>query len=405
MGKDYLRTQASLTLGGDVWALQLFYNLLPEFGSLPWTMKPVIMFLVDRYLRHRQRHLLAGLAALTTGMVWACLAAWELSAFGLLMGTMLMSLGSAVVDGLVDGQVAEESLDCDTAAECRYLCECGSIAGSLLVGFMTWALSFQQSTLLLLTASSWALLGPLAIFNGSGPASPADDQKRHLEPLVSLRALLHGRVALVSLLAFAVCLSPTLDFFLFRQHRVGLTAAQQSLVSVMGSCGWFLGTSFYRHFSRGRPVNEFLQLCLCAWPVGALAGILVAALASPTRLGFWMVCLEKVVAEFCKALTFMPCTVLMQMFSPCGCASTAFTLMQSCGTVGQVLSRNLEYSFMHWCGVEPQLGSAGFEGFTHVAAVTAAWRVSTSALLGLCVAPHLHFVKDSHLVRRRPAKE
>merc|ERR1711861_36788 len=85
----------------------------------------------------------------------------------------------------------------------------------------------------------------------------------------------------------------------------------------------------------------------------------------------------------------MPSTVLMQLHAPAGCESTAFTLMQWSGTIGQVLSRNLEYALMAWYGVVPKHGSAGFGGFAHVAAITAAWRICTALLLYVVVIPGL----------------
>eukprot|EP00405_Crypthecodinium_cohnii_P064073 CAMPEP_0195034562 /NCGR_PEP_ID=MMETSP0326_2-20130528/68158_1 /TAXON_ID=2866 ORGANISM="Crypthecodinium cohnii, Strain Seligo" /NCGR_SAMPLE_ID=MMETSP0326_2 /ASSEMBLY_ACC=CAM_ASM_000348 /LENGTH=118 /DNA_ID=CAMNT_0040059429 /DNA_START=119 /DNA_END=472 /DNA_ORIENTATION=- len=73
--------------------------------------------------------------------------------------------------------------------------------------------------------------------------------------------------------------------------------------------------------------------------------------------------------------------VLMQLCSPPGLESTAFTLMQSSGTIGSVLGRNLEYSLMARCGVNPALGYDGFQSFAKMAVAVLVWRGVTAALL------------------------
>ncbi|CAE8655217.1 unnamed protein product, partial [Polarella glacialis] len=401
IGKDYLRQESSSALGGDPRALQLFYNLLPEFGSLPWTLKPLLMLGAERFLGARGRCCLAALCALLCAAVWCCVAQrWGVSGSAFLLCTALVSLSSAVVDGLIDGRVAEESFDADSAASCRYLCEVGQITGGLLLGAAAWLLSLGSWEALFMTSASWLAVVPciLASMPKKGKqlvVDPADDKPdadspKKGESLSGLKSMANRSVALVSAFAFTACLSPSLDFFLFRQHVLLLSASQQSLVSVAGSCGWFLGTSVYRHkIAPGRPAHAALRACLLLWPCGALASVAVALLAKPGPSGFWLAIAQHALAEFCKAMTFMPSTVLMQLHAARGCEGTAFTLMQWSGTIGQVLSRNLEYAFMAYFSVQPGLGSTGFEGFVFVAAASALWRLVTALLLHISISPGL----------------
>merc|ERR1719265_54219 len=100
--------------------------------------------------------------------------------------------------------------------------------------------------------------------------------------------------------------------------------------------------------------------------------------------------IERMAAEFSKALTFMSCTVLMQVHTPKGCASTAFSVMQWSGSVAFVLGRNVEYTLLGWFDVSPKLGAAGFAGFPAVAAVCFLWRIGTAAALVLVAVPRLY---------------
>lgn len=393
VGKDFLRHSASSALGSDPSQLQIFYNLLPEFGSLPWILKPGLMFVAERFLGAWGQRVLTALCALLSGLIWLRLATSPIVGSEFLLCTGLVSLGSAVVDGLVDGRVAEESRDGESAAASRYLCECGTFVGSIFVGVCAWLLSLGHAPMLILTAVAWAAVAPCVLLldrtassstkaGSSGKAVEATGEPLRLSSLLSL---LNGAVGWVSLLAFVSCLSPTLDFFLFRQQAMGLSASQQSLVSMAGALGWWLGTSSYRHrIAVGRPVHVALRTCLLWWPASALLQVAIAALVvnasitSTTTFAVPLAMAEKMASEFCKALTYMPCTVLMQLHSPPGYESTAFTLMQWSGTVGQVLGRNLEYLLMGAFGVSP---TAGFASFWRVAAAAAVWRPVTAVLL------------------------
>eukprot|EP00927_Polykrikos_kofoidii_P032593 TRINITY_DN27715_c0_g1_i1.p2 TRINITY_DN27715_c0_g1~~TRINITY_DN27715_c0_g1_i1.p2 ORF type:complete len:103 (-),score=21.78 TRINITY_DN27715_c0_g1_i1:117-425(-) len=85
----------------------------------------------------------------------------------------------------------------------------------------------------------------------------------------------------------------------------------------------------------------------------------------------------------CKAVTFMVCTVLMQLHATRGREGTAFAVMQWSGTVGQVLSRNVEFALMGWVGTSVTLG---FDTFWQAAAASAFWRIITAVVL-LAVLP------------------
>lgn len=422
VGKDYLRHQAGPALRGDTAAMQLFYNLLPEFGSLPWALKPALVYLAERALGPAGRQTLTALCGMLTGAVWLHIGASGTQGSEFLLCTALVSLGSAMVDGLIDGRVAEESADAETAASCRYLCETGQFAGGLLVGTAAWFFSFGPRSMLLLLAVAWVLVAPCvglaplpasagaaapaaapaASQGGPGAAKAGGDRGGPAKndggggggPVKSeapsgvrglLRAIANRSTAATAALSFAICLSPTLDFFLFRQHSLGLQASQQTLVSLSGSFGWFLGTSAYKQvLAVGRPAHMSLRTCLLLWPLGLLASVAVAVIAkSGSSLTLPLAAAEKAAAECCKALTFMPCTVLMQLHAPRGCEGTAFALMQWSGTIGQVLSRNVEYALMALAGASVSLG---FSTFWQAAAAAAAWRVITAATL-LAVLP------------------
>lgn len=245
---------------------------------------------------------------------------------------------------------------------------------------------------------AWTVVAPCAILVGpkthqgiqSQASSVATQNHTH-----GLGAMFNRLASVVCIFAFLSCFSPTLDFFLFRQQVVGLTASQQSLVAVAGSGGWFLGASLYRHrFSKGRSIPEALKYCLLLWPCGSLLSMLVSVAASPGLAGFFLVVLEKFGAEFCKTMTFMPTSVLMQLHVPKGRESTAFTLMQLTGTFGQVLSRNIEFSLMSVFAVSPNKGPDGFHGFGWVAMVAAVWRIGTALLLRYFFLPRLDAEKS-----------
>jgi len=382
----------------------MFYNLLPEFGSLPWTLKPGIMFLAECLLGPSGLRGLSALSALLTGFVWLRLASiggLELSGIGFLVCTGLASLGSAVNDGLVDGRVSEESTNGESAAARRYICECGTFIGSIVVGICAWLFNLGPEPMLVLTAVAWVSVAfcVLVLDRSSAPKTTSDlstgDEKAareaedHNGTISSLRSLVNGAVGFVSILAFTSCLSPKLDFYMFRQRMLGLSASQQALVSMAGSLGWWLGASTYKHrIAVGRPVHAALKICLFWWPAAAFLQVVVAALASvppvstTPALFLPLLAIEKLATEFCTTLTYMPCTVLMQLHSPRGCEATAFSLMQWSGTIGQVLGRNLEYLLSRVIGVSP---ITGYAKFWQVALATANWRLVTSVALRICV--------------------
>merc|ERR1712061_960979 len=122
------------------------------------------------------------------------------------------------------------------------------------------------------------------------------------------------------------------------------------------------------------------------WPLSALGAIVMAKIQGSGILGFQIAVLEAAATEFCKSMTFMPCIVLMQLCTPQGCESTAFTLMQWSGTVGQVLSRNIEYGLLGWFGVLPK---QQFANFWMVTVVAAGWRVGTAVFLCKASIPRL----------------
>ena len=397
ISKEYLKGSATVALAHDRRAMQLFYNLLPEFGSLPWTLKPFVVLGIEQFSSATGTCIAMALSALLTGTLWLCLTLWEPQGVAFLLCTGLVSLCSAAVDGLVDGRISAESTDSEKAARLQYLCQTGQTLGALYVGGATWAFALSKRTSLLLTAGLWVAVAPVTIWaagldRGTSAAAAAAKAPFSMRQGVvgTAGALANRAVLLVAVLGFVVCLSPALDTFLFRKYVLGLADAQQPLVSVAGTCGWFLGTSAYKWgIAKGRTPEDALRVCLCAWPLSSMATAAFAALALPGPYVLWLAMLEEACREFGKAMTFMPTTVLQQLHSPKGCEGTAFTVMQSAGIAGMVLSRNLEWAMMDWVAVDPQLHAAGFRHFPLACVAALLWRLCTAVAVVVILVPVL----------------
>lgn len=408
VGKDYLKSLATTVLAGDKGSMQLFFSLLPEFGSLPWTLKPVFVFLIERSLGAVAQNLLVVLLATSVGVLWLLLEYVQLSATTFLACTGLISLGAALVDGLCDGCVSAESTDAESASKLQYICQSGTTAGSLYVGLIVWALSISKSVSIHLTALSWMLIAPVTMYSLVTPsplrhrasdAKASESEKTQHTGIDKLSAFFastaNSGIPLVTVLSFLACLSPSIDTFLFRKQVLKLADSQQPLVTLAGTFGWFLGTSFYRmHLSKGRSPDAALRLCLLIWPFSLLATACLAWFpawfpSAPSLFVLAAAAFENASTEFGKAMTFMPTTVLQQLHATAGCEGTTFTLMQSGGTLGMVLSRNLEWYLMSLFLVEPQLGALGFANFHAVALAALAWRCTTAALLLTLLVPVL----------------
>ncbi|CAJ1454599.1 unnamed protein product, partial [Effrenium voratum] len=351
VGRDYLKSSAAAKL--SMRELQIFSNLLPEFGSLPWALKPVLVLLVERRSPKTRQQVLAAAALITA-------AAWLAAGGGLLMATAMVSLGSAVVDGLTDGLIAAESTE-TSAAKLQSLCQSGHSIGALFVGIAAWIFAMPSYVALGLTAVAWGAVAPFALQAGPAPSRGTFEMR--------------PEVLLLALLGFLVCLVPPADSFLYRQHVLGIASFQQPVVSIAGTVGWFACTAMFRNLSENRSPEGALRLCLKLWPLPLLAKLLLLA---PKPWAMAAALLENAASEFGKALTFLPVTVLQQLNSPPGCEAAAFTLMQSGGTMGMVLGRNMEWQLLQWCGVDTALGAAGFAGYPRVVLVAAVWRVLTA---------------------------
>ncbi|CAJ1345442.1 unnamed protein product, partial [Effrenium voratum] len=352
VGRDYLKSSAAAKL--SMRELQIFSNLLPEFGSLPWALKPVLVLLVERRSPKTRQQVLAAAALITA-------AAWLAAGGGLLMATAMVSLGSAVVDGLTDGLIAAESTE-TSAAKLQSLCQSGHSIGALFVGIAAWIFAMPSYVALGLTAVAWGAVAPFALQAGPAPSRGTFEMR--------------PEVLLLALLGFLVCLVPPADSFLYRQHVLGIASFQQPVVSIAGTVGWFACTAMFRNLSENRSPEGALRLCLKLWPLPLLAKLLLLLAPKPWAMAAAL--LENAASEFGKALTFLPVTVLQQLNSPPGCEAAAFTLMQSGGTMGMVLGRNMEWQLLQWCGVDTALGAAGFAGYPRVVLVAAVWRVLTA---------------------------
>ncbi|CAJ1377625.1 unnamed protein product, partial [Effrenium voratum] len=307
VGRDYLKSSAAAKL--SMRELQIFSNLLPEFGSLPWALKPVLVLLVERRSPKTRQQVLAAAALITA-------AAWLAAGGGLLMATAMVSLGSAVVDGLTDGLIAAESTE-TSAAKLQSLCQSGHSIGALFVGIAAWIFAMPSYVALGLTAVAWGAVAPFALQAGPAPSRGTFEMR--------------PEVLLLALLGFLVCLVPPADSFLYRQHVLGIASFQQPVVSIAGTVGWFACTAMFRNLSENRSPEGALRLCLKLWPLPLLAKLLLLA---PKPWAMAAALLENAASEFGKALTFLPVTVLQQLNSPPGCEAAAFTLMQSGGTMG-----------------------------------------------------------------------
>eukprot|EP00931_Biecheleriopsis_adriatica_P065133 TRINITY_DN39766_c0_g1_i1.p1 TRINITY_DN39766_c0_g1~~TRINITY_DN39766_c0_g1_i1.p1 ORF type:complete len:451 (+),score=90.72 TRINITY_DN39766_c0_g1_i1:49-1353(+) len=390
VGKEYLKSAAMAVLHGDKSAMQLFYNLLPEFGSLPWMLKPVLVFMMERYCSSRARQRMLALAASLTAMTWFYLV---YAGVGLpvifLASTGLISLTSAVVDGLIDGLISAESTE-ETAAKLQYLCQSATSVGSLYVGLIAWGLGLSKEVSLCLTALAWAAIAPCSLLAPPSSQGKSGEAASTLSLAGLKDAMTHRAVLLVTFMAFAACFSPSTDTFLFRKHVLRLTDYQQPLVGVAGTIGWFCGASLYRmRLSKGCTSATALRRCLLIWPLASLPTLAFVTFAQPGSLALPFALFEGAASEFSKAMTFMPTTVLQQLHAPEGCEGTAFTLMQSGGTVGSVFARNLEWALFYWWGVDPTLGSEGFGNFHLVTASACAWRCCTALLVLTALVPRL----------------
>eukprot|EP00435_Cladocopium_sp_Y103_P006042 s4991_g1.t4 len=373
VGKEYLKTSAASVLT-TMSEMQIFSNLLPEFGSLPWALKPLLVLLIERSCSAKARQQLLAAAAIITGLTWLFLSWGGKDGTVLLFATALVSLGSAVVDGLTDGLISAESTEA-SAVELQSLCQTGHSIGALLVGIAAWVLTLPDWLALTCTALAWAVIAPFAL-KALIVTEKAKKQASSLSTLV-----LQRDAALVSIVGFAVCLAPPGDVFLYRKHVLGLQGFQQPIISIAGTVGWFLCTVIYRkQISAGRRATDSLRLCLKLWAVPLVAKTLI--LRPPEMLVLPAALLENAAHEFGKALTFLPVTVLQQLHAPAGCEGSAFTLMQAGGTLGMVFGRNLEWQLLRWCGVDMQLGADGFTNFSVLLAIVGAWRVLTAS--GLC---------------------
>eukprot|EP00439_Symbiodinium_sp_Y106_P003740 s1864_g1.t1 len=289
VGKDYLKSSAAQLL--SMRELQLFSNLLPEFGSLPWALK---LILVRRGWASNDgppRQHASGRPSLAMALVVTALPWLGLGLLGflgvsvdpttLLLSTGLASLGSAVADGLTDGLMAAESTEASAAA-LQSLCQTGhsigaawpetlAAASSTFRTFLSrvhWRVTVSSLSLMF-TAAAWAsILWTLRTRTRTGDTLQSDFGS---EPPFSWRELAQPNVLRVAALGFFVCLAPAADTFLFRQFVLGLRSSQQPLVSIAGTVGWFIGTFAYREIARGRTATGGLRLSLLLWTLPLLA--------------------------------------------------------------------------------------------------------------------------------------
>ncbi|CAK9038316.1 unnamed protein product [Durusdinium trenchii] len=381
VGKEYLKSSASLAL--SMGELQLFSNLLPEFGSLPWALKPLFVLVIERTCSSRGQGLVLAAAAAVTSLAWLALAMLEVSSSTLLWATALLSVASALVDGLTDGRIAVESAEsaesADAAAQLQRLCQTGHSLGALLVGFSAWLFSFSDCFTLAFTSLAWASIAPFALSASHTSRKVA----KHSRPAPT--TWWTPPTLVVSALSFAVCVAPPADLFLYRQHVLGLQNFHQPIVSIAGTVGWFTCTLLYRNISgvdRGAggadaahaPSVSALRRCLRWWPFPMLAKVFIL-LAPSTAFQLPLVLLESAAHEFGKALTFLPVTVLQQLHAVEGSEGSCFSLMQAAGTLGMVLGRNLEWQLLYICGVDLGHGAEGFRNFPALLLVALLWYV------------------------------
>ncbi|CAK9080083.1 unnamed protein product [Durusdinium trenchii] len=321
----------------------------------------------------------------------------EVSSSTLLWATALLSVASALVDGLTDGRIAVESAEsaesADAAAQLQRLCQTGHSLGALLVGFSAWLFSFSDCFTLAFTSLAWASIAPFALSASHTSRKVA----KHSRPAPT--TWWTPPTLVVSALSFAVCVAPPADLFLYRQHVLGLQNFHQPIVSIAGTVGWFTCTLLYRNISgvdRGAggadaahaPSVSALRRCLRWWPFPMLAKVFIL-LAPSTAFQLPLVLLESAAHEFGKALTFLPVTVLQQLHAVEGSEGSCFSLMQAAGTLGMVLGRNLEWQLLYICGVDLGHGAEGFRNFPALLLVALLWRLLTVLALMKLLIPLL----------------
>ena len=105
----YLRDLVQNMPGATMSDLQMLGNVLPEFGSIPWALKPLMCYVTERF------NIVPGtairLSALVCAVVWACFAAQadSMHYYMILIFSAGASIASASSDALVDGLIAEQS--------------------------------------------------------------------------------------------------------------------------------------------------------------------------------------------------------------------------------------------------------------------------------------------------------
>ncbi|CAJ1424856.1 unnamed protein product [Effrenium voratum] len=186
------------------------------------------------------------------------------------MATAMVSLGSAVVDGLTDGLIAAESTE-TSAAKLQSLCQSGHSIGALFVGIAAWIFAMPSYVALGLTAVAWgAVVLLLALLGFLVCLVPPAVAGQH-------SAMSHMPVPLWFVpLAFCRC-GKAKDSFLYRQHVLGIASFQQPVVSIAGTVGWFACTAMFRNLSENRSPEGALRLCLKLWPLPLLAKLLLLA--------------------------------------------------------------------------------------------------------------------------------
>mmetsp|Transcript_108897 Transcript_108897/g.249870 ORF Transcript_108897/g.249870 Transcript_108897/m.249870 type:complete len:432 (-) Transcript_108897:12-1307(-) len=341
VGVTYLRTALQHGTGKSMRYIQAANNVLPEFGSALWVLKPAVCFIVET------RGVGAGPVMLFAAAV--CAACWLALAFSdfsspetlPLLLTAACSLAAGSVDALVDSSVAKMGRTVDSATSTRYLCERARVAGTILVGCVACFFKLETFSALGIAGCGWVVC-TAALLRVKDGCPPCRKQQQKVE--------VGAQVVLVCCLGIAICGCPTPDLFLYRQKVLGFDASSQTMLSMVSTASWIAGVSFYTSIlARGSSWTAVLRGVLLVWILQPLVSTWVVATESINGAIF-----ERAFCDFSKAVTFMPVNVLMQLVSPSGCEGTGFALMQMTGSLASVLGKNFDYQIQVQWGVTPE---------------------------------------------------
>lgn len=343
----YLRDLVQNMPGTTMSDLQLLGNFLPEFGSLPWAMKPLMCYVTERF------QIVPGVAirasALVCAVVWFAFASHAdgFHYWAIVLFSAAASFASAASDALVDGLIAEQSATESVAVEMRSASEYGRLFGGVLTGILAWGGGLTFVYIFAISGLAWFVLFSVFSCGARADGTPHSGIPRRAP---TMNDFFKSHVILIAAVTFLVCVAPTCDLFQYRKMEWKFSASDQTFVSTVSAVGWISGVTFYKKLS-GRGGWNWLsafKVCLLLWcshpPISILVMHLAKSLVDVGQQRSFLIMafavVDKSFANFATAMTFMPCNVGMQLAIRSG---TGFALLQLVGALGSAVGRNLDF--------------------------------------------------------------